>query len=61
VDTSTSRLSETEVELAIHGFLKKESVNSISRFEKLRFQPRQKSKINIPLSKMVHCQWCVYF
>jgi hypothetical protein len=41
------------VELAIHGLLKKESVNTTSRLEKLRFQPHPKSKINIPLYKMV--------
>jgi hypothetical protein len=41
------------VELAIHGILKKESVNTTSRLEKLRFQPRQKSKFNIHLCRMV--------
>lgn len=53
MDTSMLHLSKNEVELAMHGFLKKESINSISRFEKLRFRPQQKSKINIPLSRMV--------
>jgi hypothetical protein len=28
-------------------------VNTTSRLEKLRFQPRRKSKINIPLCRMV--------
>jgi hypothetical protein len=53
VDTSTSPFSENKVELAIHGILKKESVNTISGLEKLRFQPRQKSKMNISLCRMV--------
>jgi hypothetical protein len=37
VDTSTLTLSKNEVELAIHGLLKKESVNTSSCLEKLRF------------------------
>jgi hypothetical protein len=53
VDISTIPLSEREVELEIHGILKKESVNITSRLEKLRFKPRSKSKINIPLCRMI--------
>jgi hypothetical protein len=49
VDISAIPLSESKVKLAIHGILKKESVNTISRLKKLGFQPRAKSKINIPL------------
>jgi hypothetical protein len=53
VHTSTLPLLEHELELAIHGILKKECMNTTSRLEKLRFQPRRKSKINIPLCRMV--------
>jgi hypothetical protein len=52
VHTSTLPLSENELELEIHGILK-ECVNTTSRLEKIRFQPRKKSKINIPLCRMV--------
>jgi hypothetical protein len=45
--------SENELDLAIHGILKKEYVNTTSRLEKLRFQPRKKSKINNPLCRKV--------
>jgi hypothetical protein len=53
VDISVVPLSESEVELAIHGILKKESVNTTSRLEKLRFQPCAKSKINNLLCRMI--------
>jgi hypothetical protein len=53
VDTSTLPLSEKKVEIAVYGILKKESVNTLCRLDKLRFQPRRKSKINIPLCRMV--------
>jgi hypothetical protein len=52
VPSSPLPLSVNELELAIHGILK-ECVNTTSRLEKLRFQPRRKSKINIPLCRMV--------
>jgi hypothetical protein len=53
VRTSILPLLEHELELATHGILKKECVNTTSRLEKLRFQPWRKSKINIPLCRMV--------
>jgi hypothetical protein len=53
VRTSTLPLLQHELELAIHGILKKECVNTTSRLEKLRFQVWRKSKINIPLCRMV--------
>jgi hypothetical protein len=53
VDISTIPLSEREVELEIHGILKKVNMNTTSRLEKLRFKPRSKSKINIPLYRMI--------
>jgi hypothetical protein len=37
VDTSTLLLLEWEVELAIHGILKKEGVNTTPGLDKLRF------------------------
>lgn len=46
-------LSEDQLELQLHAFLKKESVNTSSRLERLRYQPRAKSKLNIPLCRMV--------
>jgi hypothetical protein len=53
VPSSPLPLSENELELEIHGILKKKCMNTTSRLEKLRFQPRRKSKINIPLCRMV--------
>ena len=41
------------MELVIHGILKKESVNTTSRLEKLRFQPHAMSKMNTPLYRMI--------
>jgi hypothetical protein len=52
VPSSPLPLSENELELAIHCILK-ECMNTTSRLEKLRFQPRRKSKINIPLRRIV--------
>ena len=46
-------LSQDQLELELHGFLKKETVNTSSRLERLRYQPRAKSKINIPLCRMI--------
>jgi hypothetical protein len=53
VDTSTIPIFESEVDCEIHGILKKESVNTTSLLEKLRFQPQRKSKITILLCMMV--------
>lgn len=46
-------LSEDQLELQMHAFLKKEIVNTHSRIEQLRHQPREKSKLHIPLCRML--------
>ena len=46
-------LTEEEVESEIHSILKKESSNTHSLLEKLIFQPKQKSRLRIPLCRMI--------
>jgi hypothetical protein len=46
-------LSQHEIDSRLRGLLKKEQVNCATRLEKMRFQPRAKSKINIPLCRMI--------
>jgi hypothetical protein len=46
-------LSQHEIDSRLQGLLKKEQVNCATRLEKMRFQPRAKSKINIPLCRMI--------
>jgi hypothetical protein len=53
LDATPQHLSEDQLDLQLHGFLKKETVNTSSRLERLRYQPRAKSKINIPLCRMI--------
>ena len=53
LDAVEESLSERQLETEIHSILKNETVNTASRFEKLRFHPKRKSKINIPLCMMV--------
>ena len=53
VDAALQPLSADQLELQLHGFLKKETVNTSSYLERLRYQPRAKSKINIPLCRMI--------
>ena len=53
IESSELLISRSEVECQIHDILKRETGNSSSRLEKLRFQPRNKSKLNIPLCRMV--------
>jgi hypothetical protein len=50
-----------EVVLEIHGILKKKSFNITSRLDKLRFQPHQRSKINIFYIGCSHCLLCTHF
>ena len=53
MESSELPISRSEVECQIHDILKRETGNSSSRLEKLRFQPRNKSKLNIPLCRMI--------
>jgi hypothetical protein len=43
-------LTQQEIDTRLRGLLKKEQVNCYSHLERMRFQPRAKSKINIPVS-----------
>ena len=45
-------LSKDQLELQLHAFCKKKTVNTSSRLERLRYQPRAKSIFNIPLCRM---------
>jgi hypothetical protein len=51
-DVAVEPLTKDQLELQMHGLLKKVIVNISSRLEYLRYQPREKSKINIPLCHM---------
>ncbi len=42
VDVALRPLSQDQLELQLHGFLKKEIANTSSRLEWLRYQPRTK-------------------
>jgi hypothetical protein len=53
LDVLEESLSERQLETEIHIFLKNETVNTASHLGKLRFHPKRKSKINIPLCRMV--------
>lgn len=46
-------LSERAVHYRLNNYLLSETPNTRSRLERLRFQPRQKSKIFIPLCRMI--------
>ena len=46
-------LTEEEVESEIHSILKKESSNTHSLLDKLVFQPKEKSRLRIPLCRMI--------
>jgi hypothetical protein len=46
-------LSQQEIDTRLRGLLKKEQVNCYSHLERMRFQPRAKSKISIPLCCMI--------
>jgi len=52
LDVVHQLLSANQLGLQLHGFLK-EIVNTSSRLERLGYQPRAKSKINIPLCHMI--------
>jgi hypothetical protein len=46
-------LTQQETDSRLRGLLKKEKVNYYTRLEKMRFQPRSKSKISIRLCRMI--------
>jgi hypothetical protein len=46
-------MTQQEIDTRLRGLLKKEQVNCYSHLERMRFQPRAKSKINIPLCRMI--------
>ena len=54
-------LSEDHLELQLHALLKIETVNTSSRLERLRYQPRKTSKVNILLCRMVRLPVIRYF
>jgi hypothetical protein len=47
-------LTQQEIDTRLRGLLKKEQVNCYSHLERMRFQPRAKSKISIPLYRMIN-------
>ena len=49
LDLEVVPLSEDQLELQLHAFLRKKIVNTSFRYERLRYQPNAKSKPNIPL------------
>ena len=53
LDLEVVPLSEDQLEMQLHTFFKKKIVNTSSRLERLRYQPRAKSKFNIPLCRMI--------
>ena len=47
------RLSDGELKLKLHDLAIKESVPTTSRLEKLKWQPKQKGRLFIPLCRMM--------
>ena len=47
------RLSDSELKLKLHDLAIKESVPTASRLEKLKWQPKQKGRLCIPLCRMM--------
>jgi hypothetical protein len=52
-DVVVEPLTEDQLELQMHGLLKNKTMNTSSRLDHLRYQPKAKSKINIPLCCMI--------
>ena len=52
LDREVISLLEEQLELQLYAFFKKKIVNTSSRLEWLRYQPKAKSKFNIPLCRM---------
>ena len=47
------RLTDSELKLKLHDLAIKESVPTASRLEKLKWQPKQKGRLFIPLCRMM--------
>lgn len=53
VDPMTIPLTEMEVKDELDVLVEKESFNTFSRIESLRFKPKTKSRLNIPLCRLI--------
>lgn len=52
VDQAQISLTAKEIEAALDNEVQKESINTVSRLEGVRFKPKEKSRFNIPLCRL---------